>query len=569
MDKTSNLSVLLTKGLEIAPRVLSHQDRNMLSRNFGYFDRRYWAWKNAAMPDASNMHALYYLALLWFLKSRHNPYYKNDYIQDAIASGIEYWLKLQHKDGSFDQIFPNEHSVGATSYTVLAVLKTKEILGNNIDVETTDRMMQAIEKAGNFLLFNDETYGVISNHIALFAYTFDLLYRHTGKLKYQKKANSQIRVLLENMSAEGWFMEYNGADPGYQTQCTYYLAQLFAEGYDELKKPLDVSIANFLPYFVHPDGSLGGYYGCRNTALVYPAGLAILAKTYPQANRMLELICRGIIEGNSPSPDFLDFPNAFRLGCNYLIAWQYLKENGQLSKLSTDNSDYRLPWEEENIDKKFNDAGIHIKGTKTYYAIIGLKKGGVIKIFDKMDRTLSFDHCGYTVSAGKKNAATQGVSTPETEVNSSGIKVIHPFFVVSQLKMTPLLYLIILALGLSIFRVKWVRELFKKMLVGILITKKTKTLGHCERKIIFSRNTVNAIDKLRFSSTKSIRNLRAFANHTTYHMASADFFDFSRFCQKRELLASRIPPRGVNVTYKFDFSTNGKPEICIVTDYEK
>lgn len=569
MDNASIFSVLFTKGLEIAPYILSHQDRNILSFNFGYFDRRYWAWKNAAMADASNMHALYYLALLWFLKSQHNPFYRNDYIQDAIISGINYWLKLQHKDGSFDQIFPHEHSVGATSYTLLAVLKTKEILGSKINGETADRMMQAIERAGNFLLCNDETYGVISNHIALFAYTFSLLYRQTGKLKYQKKAQSQIRVLLTNMSAEGWFKEYNGADPGYQTQCAFYLAQLCADGYDELIRPLEISIANFLPYFVHPDGSFGGYYGCRNTALVYPAGLAILSETYPQARRMLELICRGISAGTTPSPGFLDLPNAFRLGCNYLIAWHYLKNNSPSSWPSKDNLDYRLPWEEEHVDKKFKDAGIYIKGTKSYYAIVGIKKGGVIKIFDKENRTLCFDHGGYTVSAGKKYAATQCVYSPEVEDISSGWRVIHPFFIVNQLKMTPLKYLIILVLGLTIFRIKWIRELFKKMLVGILITKKSKSVGHCERVITFSPNTVNSLDKLTFSGKKAIGDLRAFANHTTYHMASADFFDFSRFAQKQELLVRRIPQKGVNVTYKFTFPSNGKYEISTATDYEK
>ena len=127
-----------------------------------------------------------------------------------------------------------------------------------------------------------------------------------------------------------------------------------------------------------------------------------------------------------------------------------------------------------------------------------------------MDRSLSFDHSGYTVSAGKKTAATQGVTSPKSEVNNRAIRVIHPFFIVRQLKMTPLLYMIILSLGLSLFHLKWARELFKKMLVGILITKKAKPLGQCDREIIFSRNTVSAMDKLRFSSKKPIRNPRRF-----------------------------------------------------------
>ena len=71
--------------------------------------------------------------------------------------------------------------------------------------------------------------------------------------------------ILKHQSAEGWFKEYEGADPGYQSLCTYYLADVhrMRPNFD-LADPLRESV-RFLWHFAHPDGSFGGIYGSRNT----------------------------------------------------------------------------------------------------------------------------------------------------------------------------------------------------------------------------------------------------------------------------------------------------------------
>ena len=71
---------------------------------------------------------------------------------------------------------------------------------------------------------------------------------------------------MDNQSEEGWYLEYSGADPGYQTHATFYLAVLFTKTrdndlLDSLKR------ANlYLSYFIHPDGTIGGEYASRNTS---------------------------------------------------------------------------------------------------------------------------------------------------------------------------------------------------------------------------------------------------------------------------------------------------------------
>ena len=78
-------------------------------------------------------------------------------------------------------------------------------------------------------------------------------------------------------------MEYDGFDPGYQTLCTYYLAEADRTNPDlGLIEPLRRSI-EFLCNFANPDGSFGGTYGCRNTRFYYPGGIEALAQTIPEA----------------------------------------------------------------------------------------------------------------------------------------------------------------------------------------------------------------------------------------------------------------------------------------------
>ncbi len=549
MNNLSDFRVLFSKALEIAPRVIGHQDRNPLSPTYGIFGRRYWAWKNAAMPDASNQYAIYYLALLWSLDDSENRFFHQDELIKYIAAGIDAWCRLQHKDGSFDQMFPNEHSVGVTSYTALAVIETNKILGSYFSKNIKSKMAYALERAGKFLIKNKEEYGLISNHLALFAVTFNELWKITGINIYKEKCAEQIDLILKNTSKEGWFKEYESADPGYTTQCAYYLSRLVREGWDILKKPLGVAVKEYLPYFVHPDGSLGGCYGGRNTVLFYPAGFSQLFGEYAEAPKILKCMCQGITEGNSPSPASLDLPNASRLAVNYLLAWKDLKEKNSL----INKNDYLLPWERSKIYKKFPEAGVVISGAPFYYCVIGLDKGGVLKIFDKTSRKLVFEDGGYSAELDNKQIATQVYSNSKIEYGDNSLRLIQPFFAINLRRVTPLKYLVILFLGMTAFRFKFFREKFKKILVNHLITGKHPVDCRLERQITFDDITIKIRNRIVALNNARLRNLRSSKNHVTIHMASANYFDFSFPGSCKEIVIPAVAKKGVTIDYLFTF----------------
>ncbi len=60
-----------------------------------------------------------------------------------------------------------------------------------------------------------------------------------------------LDIIYANQSEEGWYKEYEGADPGYQTLCTHYLFCIYDITKDiKLLSSLEKS-AEYLKYFVH------------------------------------------------------------------------------------------------------------------------------------------------------------------------------------------------------------------------------------------------------------------------------------------------------------------------------
>src|SRR4051794_31451416 len=80
-------------------RLLNAQDRNRYSATYGCFDRRYWAWKLADMPDATFQRAAQALAAV--LVDPRSCYFQSDSIRDSLGAGIHYTRVIQRSDGSF------------------------------------------------------------------------------------------------------------------------------------------------------------------------------------------------------------------------------------------------------------------------------------------------------------------------------------------------------------------------------------------------------------------------------------------------------------------------------------
>ena len=168
--------------LNSLPRILSNCDRNKYSSSFGCFDRNFWHYKIIDIPSARLQEGVLTLALLYL--DSENSFFQKDYVKKLIEGGLNFWLKIQGKEGSFNEWYPHEKSFVATAFSSYAVSETLILLS---DMETKKEIIAGLKKAGDWLLGRRDNQALNQNAGALAAlYNIFLL---TGEEKYEKKSS--------------------------------------------------------------------------------------------------------------------------------------------------------------------------------------------------------------------------------------------------------------------------------------------------------------------------------------------------------------------------------------------
>lgn len=369
-----DLDLLLRLLVDSLPRVLALLDKNPYSKTYGSFDRKYWHYKIIDFSSGMQQELVLPLAYVWARPFEGNPYYQCDRLKDYIQGIFRFHLRLCHPDGSVDDYFPHERALGATAYALAAA--TEAALLTNLHTASD---VAAFERSGDFIASYRES-GKLSNHLAIGIAALQNLYRLTQKDIWKQHANRLAELLLAEQHVEGWFPEYEGCDLGYQTVTIEFLARAISSGFDhpQLATALDAAV-NFVRDFVHPDGSLGGEYGSRNTYNFYPGGFALLSPRSSAAREVLYSFFKGFKTG----------------AANHLVddgVFQHLLSSYVTTLLCPESRVERwtgakaLP----PAVRLFQGAQLFTIHTGALAAFGALSKGGVIKIFDG-DRLISSD----------------------------------------------------------------------------------------------------------------------------------------------------------------------------------
>jgi len=498
--------------------LLSEQDRDPYSLTYGCFDRRYWAWKLADFPEATFQRNVYPSA---WMAGRAGQTTKDAEMWTSTAlAGLSYAARIQHPDGSFDQAFPHEHSFGATAFLLHSLLSAYQIVSASCSQEAKTSIETGLRRAADFLGRADETHGHIANHVAGAVLALLLSAELFAEPGYKARGMVLLDRLLKHQSSEGWFLEYEGADPGYQTLCLYYLAQVYGLHPDaRLKDALARSI-DFLAWFVHPDGTFGGEYGCRRTAVYYPGGVALLSGEFSLARSMDRFMLAALLKGQTVTPADVDMGNLAPLLSNYITA------------LEVDRNEEKppappLPWEVEDHGRDFKDAGLFVRAKGDYYAIVGGSNGGVLKIFDRKKRALLWNDGGFV----GKTATGDYLTTQVTDVSrpcratAEEIQISTPFYVMRRSAPRPIQFVLLRVLNLTAMR--WIRfgNWIKTRLVKRLITGKRATALDLIRTIRFEKEHVIIHDVVRSHAPMALAWLEFGRPFVAIHMASARYFE--------------------------------------------
>jgi hypothetical protein len=502
---------------------MSFYDLDPYSPTEGLGDRYYWGWKLKDFNNGLFQGGAYSIALFWKF-----GYFTDNREPLKIIKSIFYGVKkIQHKNGSVDEAFPYEYAFSVSSTLAFDLLQAYRLVETSLTENDKEEFLKIIEKLIDFISHNPETHGFISNHLATAAAAIEIHNTITGK---KNGIGRQILAeIIRHQSEDGYYQEYESADPGYQTLCTYYLAEIYRITEDPaLLQSLTRSI-EFLSYFIHPDGSIGGEYGSRNTELYYPGGLELLRNKIPLAGAIADRMYESIRSGTTVTLPAIDAGNFIPLIENYLVA--YLEH----SQEKRERYDDILPYEKEKVRVNLNDAGIVIHGNHCYYSILNVNKGGVFKVFDKQKKALVWDDCGYMGLTGKNDfISTQCYAKKDFNSDENSVKFETGFYKALRETTTPIKFFGLRFLNLTFMRNLFIGNKIKNFIITLLITGKKRFDVKLVRKIHFHEKDIVIEDYLIKGSVKDLKWLRSAGKFSTIHMASSKYF-------QKQVLTKQIP----------------------------
>lgn len=498
-------------------RLASLIDRNPYSRTKGSFSRTHWAWKFEDFPFPRMQEGVYALCRLHGMKGSDNPFFNSPAVEKWIAWGFEYWAGHQHRNGSFDEAYPNEQCLAATAFTTFYLGSAYLLWKEKLDEQLQLKLEAVFERAGTWLLNNDETHGILFNHLATAVAALEIMARICGRADFSARARFFLQRIFDNQSQEGWIREYDGADIGYGTHGLFYLAAYWK--LTSCKKTLESmrGLAGFFRYFIHPDGTLGGEYASRNTEFYYPAGFEMMAGNIPDCAAIAGYMRESVRERRVCGVWSMDAFNFMPMLNNLLFAMEAEKP---LHNVAT------LPWQEMPFEKYFPHAGLWVVNRQRYYAIIGLSKGGTVSVFDKEKRLLAARHAGLICCwNGKVYTSQDCIMFPPVvwSEDKQSLEIEVFWKSLANRVFNPSLFIAFRLFTLTLGRYPVVSRWVKDLLVQVLIRRKKRLPIRHQRNIHLKENGVVIKDDIALPS--GAKDLCAAEQFTAIHMGSSMYCD--------------------------------------------
>lgn len=296
---------------------------------------------------------------------------KEERFTDWIEASIRYLLAQQHQDGSFDEWYPNERGwAGPTGYLIYALAKTWSLVGDRLSLGLREEVFRACERSCRFLSRYEEI-DVLSNHQAMAL----LAIAQTRAVFQEADVTSLYEALFqrfnESVSAEGWSLEYDGADPGYQSATLSFLARVHSLNGDARIETMVAPMLEFVSCFFFGEKSFGGTPGSRSTRNVFHFGLEYWAHRFKLAETLAVHSRKMLEAGTLLDPaDQEDHYLIYRLP-ELLEASLIARPDAKVHGI--------LPYAQTDFRRWYQDAGILAQRFDGAYVVVNAKKGGALK----------------------------------------------------------------------------------------------------------------------------------------------------------------------------------------------
>ncbi len=486
--------------LHLIPRILTNLDRDKDSPTYGCFDRNFWHYKVHDYSSALLQQCSLTLAHLFLNPFWGNIYYKNELIKEFSISGVKFCYRIQNRDGSFAEYWKGEASIPSTAFTLYSICETCDLLGIEADA-------QCLNKAVHFLLKHKEK-DVLNQEMASIA-----AIRYAAKIlrnnEYETLAAQRFNEFLRMKKPEGWFSEYGGLDISYLTVNLDFMIRYYELSGNSDALEAAKQIVGFLQYFIHPDGSLGGEYGTRNTEYFAPYGIEYLKKHCPLSNTIIHSIL-----------GYLHQEGYLNLNCDERYYLHYLSHSFIKSLLIYSNNPCTciLP-HQKNFEKFFDESKIFIKSTNSYYFIVNLSKGGIFKVMNKNTSQMSSD-CGYRLHLSKNMYVTELPQANDYSISENRIGITCNFLKMNFVQQSTI-KLLILRIMSSLLGFQTI-HILKRMMIFSSSKKNDLKLN---RVITFEEDNIHIFDHIEIGKRSGI--LKLSNGLSIRHTASSKFFQLN------------------------------------------
>lgn len=446
-DPAGMRDLLAARALAEIPRLLTLQDRIPVSPTYGSFDRAWWHYRTMDFPSGMAQKHVLPLALAWSLDLPGNPYRGEPEIRAWIEAGIRFAARSAHADGSCDDYYPYERASGAAAFALLACLDAAKIVGLDGDPQVDDFFRR---RAG--WLADHEESGRLSNHEALIAACLARMVERFGG-EWEAPLRRRIGRLLSWQDKEGWFEEYEGADPGYLTLTIAQLADLDRRRPDlGVREPCRAAI-HFLRTMVHPDGSLGGEYSSRATVNYFPHGLEIAGAWEEMAPAINDRCLRPLAEARHPAV------SDDRLFGHHLASWMLAWREWRAERPGpVDLPGGRI------VHRRARLLSDERAGQRLY---LGWSRGGAFRLFDG-DRLVLADTGPALAVADERVAVTHLEGDNKVELGEDRIRIEGDMAWAKSALLTPAKSIVLRTLMITIGR--FFPDLVRRMLQKMLVT---------------------------------------------------------------------------------------------------
>ena len=489
--------IFAREALAQLPKILTLQDRNPLSKTYGCFDRNFWHYKIIDFPSGMAAEFVWPLALAYSLPIPGNPYRGQQSIKDWAEAGMVYAARSAHPDGSCDDYFPFEKAAGAAAFSLLAGLESYVLLGlKNAEIE-------AFFKTRAAWLAGHHESGRLTNHQALIVLCLEKAGRLFQTDRWDKLKAERLARVFEWQNEEGWFQEYEGADPGYHTLTVGLLSQLYELSPSEKLKTAIEKAVRFAAHFVHPDGSFGGEYTSRNTYNFFPHGFEMAGRWLPEALAINDRILTGLANGLGSC--YADDHIIGHHTWSYLCAYQHWVAVRPVPPPPPQGRTY------------FRNAAIVIERRGSSVLYLALSKGGVFKYFAAGKLVQSDTQFAAQVQDGNlRLAVAHLVGAYDVQIGDDQIVVSGQLGWAKTKGMTTFNLVVLRALMFTVGRFN--PDLVRKLLQKLLITGKAPAPLHFKRTLSWQDGQLAVRDELTADSWTNVRAVGIGASQTSIYV---------------------------------------------------